>query len=525
MLRHLCSILALSMMLGTIARAQDVPPPAYLAVVEGAATVERDGALLPATVNMPFVPGDRLRTTNGRVQIAFPDGSAIEVAEDSEIECITPTRVRLIAGTMDHLQQATPQSASASYLPHGLDMYGSTLDQNGAWQYAAPYGYVWYPTVAPDWRPYYYGYWSPVRTYGWTWVGVDSWAWATHHYGRWGHASNRWFWIPGRTWGPAWVSWAAAADYVSWCPLGFDSRPVFALSLGQRNTWAGWTVLPRANFGSHQYYAHRNALDSRRIPVNTPFIALSTQPLLPGRSPATRIDNGRVAAGGVAVPRQSPVAGRQLPVEGRPSAVNRQAPAGARQAPVVEGREAPSDGRQPRADRGWSRNPQTGVETHYGVAVPRTTMEAPPNAGQSAAPVYRSPTPNYRPPTPDYRPPAPDYRPPTPDYRAVVPERYRPGAPEYRSPNGYGVQRMDPRVTTPMPSAPPPSAAAPSAAPAPPPVAMPRAAAPDVRSGPPPPQAGPPAGSAPARGQGQGASQGEARPRGEARPAESRRPR
>ena len=47
------------------AAAQDVPvqaAPAYIAAVDGAAEVERDGTLEPATINAPFVPGDRLRT-------------------------------------------------------------------------------------------------------------------------------------------------------------------------------------------------------------------------------------------------------------------------------------------------------------------------------------------------------------------------------------------------------------------------------------------------------------------------------
>ena len=87
-----------------------------------------------------------------------------------------------------------------------------------------------------------YGSWSPIRSYGWTWVGAEAWAWPTHHYGRWGFARNAWFWIPGRTWGAAWVSWSFADDYVSWCPLGWNSRPVFALSIGSRRGWDDWTV-------------------------------------------------------------------------------------------------------------------------------------------------------------------------------------------------------------------------------------------------------------------------------------------
>ena len=88
------------------------------------------------------------------------------------------------------------------------------------------YGYAWYPRVAADWRPYYYGRWASYPRYGWTWIGADRFAWPTHHYGRWGFSAGVWFWIPSSRWAPAYVSWAYAPGYVSWCPLGFDNRPV-----------------------------------------------------------------------------------------------------------------------------------------------------------------------------------------------------------------------------------------------------------------------------------------------------------
>jgi len=185
------------------AQAQDTPP-AYLSVVEGAVTLEREGEREPAVRDMPFVPGDRLRTENGRAEIQFPDGTAIEIGEDSLVEAVTPSRVRLLAGTMDHVQgrtAATSAAMSAAYLPAELQTYGDTFDRDGSWQYAEPHGYVWYPKVAPDWRPYHYGSWSAVPSYGWTWIGIEHWSWPTHHYGRWGYARNSWFWIPGRTWG------------------------------------------------------------------------------------------------------------------------------------------------------------------------------------------------------------------------------------------------------------------------------------------------------------------------------------
>lgn len=474
MFRTLIATLAVGFSLIGTAHAQVGPTPAFLAVVDGAATLERDGETVPAVQNMPFVQGDRLRTAAGRVQIAFPDGSAIEVDEYSEVECVSPTRVRLLAGTMDHVQRDMTRSASASYLPPELDTYGTTLDQNGAWQYEAPYGYVWYPTVATDWRPYYQGYWAPVPSYGWTWIGVDAWAWPTHHYGRWGYTSNRWFWIPGRTWGPAWVSWASANDYVSWCPLGFDSRPVFALSVGSRNAWAGWTVLPRMNFGAHGYYAHRYAVDSRRIPSTTAFIAHTAPPLAFGRTPRQPIDNGRVASGrSSAVPRQTPG-----------GSARRQQPTASRQVPVTPA--APPTAQQT-IDPRWSRNPQ-GVQTHYGVAMPR-------------------PTPNQ----PAYGAPA------GPATQPAATPQSAPAVPGYRTPNAYRIQRMDPRVTAPPPAQPPASAPAAGS------MAVPRTA-PPAGSRPAAAPAAAPAGAAGARtAPAAQPAQGQAQPRAESRPAEGRR--
>ena len=468
MIRRILLTLAACCLVAGIARAQEPgPPPAYISYIDGTATIQRDGEILAATQNMPFVPGDRLRTTNGRVQITFPDGTGIEIAEYSEVECVSPTRVRLIAGTMDHLQRADlAASQSSAYLPQELNVYGTTLDQYGSWQYAAPYGYVWYPAVPVDWRPYYYGYWSPVRSYGWTWIGVDAWAWPTHHYGRWGYVNSRWFWIPGRTWSAAWVSWGSAPGYVSWCPLGFDGRPVFALSAGYGNPWAGWTILPRANFGVHGYYAHRNAIDPRRVAATTRFAVQNVPPVPPIRQ---RVITGTPASAGIAVPRQSPVTAspavsRQAPLETTPAPGHRISPA-----------------------------PEGQVPTHYGIAVPRV-----------ATPTSPAPRAN------------PEYRPPSPEYRAP--------APVYRSPNDYRIQRMDPRVVTPAAAAAPPArVVGPSVERAPAPVAVPRAApanAPAPAAAPTsavpaqgaPAAAPPPARSAPP----QAAPQGEARPRGQA---------
>jgi len=299
--RFLYLIVCLAALAGSIARAQEPPPPpAYIAFVEGNVTLERDGEVTPAAINMPLIPGDRVRTTNGRVEIRFPDGTGIELADDSAVELVSPTRVRLLAGVLERLE-LLPENVNAlstSYLPQDLKMYGATFDQYGSWRYAPDYGYVWYPMVAPDWRPYYYCYWEPVRSYGWTWIGTDVWAWPTHHYGRWGYGRGSWFWVPDRTFAAAWVSWGTAPGYVSWCPLGFDNRPVFALSVGHSDPWRGWTVVSRTHFGSHGYFAHRNAVEPRQLPPQTTFVRQSPPIAVP-----RHLSNAPAAGAGVAVPR------------------------------------------------------------------------------------------------------------------------------------------------------------------------------------------------------------------------------
>ncbi len=60
--------------------------------------------------------------------------------------------------------------------------------------------------------------------------------------------------MPAAAWGPGWVSWGIAADYVAWCPLGWNDSPVFGLSVGisagwHSDPWRGWTVTPQRAFG------------------------------------------------------------------------------------------------------------------------------------------------------------------------------------------------------------------------------------------------------------------------------------
>jgi len=224
---------------------------------------------------------------------------------------------------------------SAQYLPDEVRPYAASFDQYGSWQYQPTYGYVWYPRVSIDWRPYYRGRWVTLRPYGWTWVGLDPFAWPTHHFGRWGFSAGAWFWIPARTWAPAWVSWAYAPGYVSWCPLGWNNRPVIQINVFNRgyDPWRAWTVIPRRHFGVdyvNVHYVAGDRFDARvwrtfepryRAPETSGYaVPRSSAPIRvagtvpPRRSPSTVYTNlepgaSRVAAGGqrviVGQPRSS----------------------------------------------------------------------------------------------------------------------------------------------------------------------------------------------------------------------------
>jgi len=469
-------VLTACLSLPAVARAQDQfdgGSPAHIAVVDGVARLDREDQTQTATPGMPYLPGDRLRTERGRVEILFSDGSALDVDEASSVDLQDAGLLRVLGGRVlltvagasgslaTRYQIDTPSasaavdgpgeyrvavttgisgsqtelavlrgsaalttelgsqplragersmasvnaapsypqpvnsarldafdrwasaqrdlrfgpSASAQYLPPDLQMYGGTFDRNGSWAYEASYGNVWYPTVSSGWRPYYDGYFDPLPQYGWTWIGMNVWSWPTHHYGRWGYAHSRWFWIPGHQWAPAWVHWGAAPGYVSWCPLGFDDRPVSSLSTSYTNHWAnGWVVMPRSYFGARGSYVHRYAVSPRTLPVNTPFVEHATPPVLPRAVPRTSAGVA-AASRGYAVPRPAMSVGRS----------------GAVTAPQ------PSRGDRAQARRPQVATPGRAFPTPQQVpmfAAPRTAPEGAirrPSLGATAPPVVNAP--------------------------------------------------------------------------------------------------------------------------------------
>ena len=126
--------------------------------------------------------------------------------------------------TSDAQPDSSYQTQGAQPPPAGTEVdeetFYSGLSPYGSWTVVAPYGRVWVPAVGYGWRPYYYGRWV-LTDWGWTFASDDPWGWAAYHYGRWNWGVGYgWYWVPGRIWGPAWVSWRYGGGYAAWCPLG-----------------------------------------------------------------------------------------------------------------------------------------------------------------------------------------------------------------------------------------------------------------------------------------------------------------
>jgi hypothetical protein len=461
--------------------------PAHISFVDGNAILERDGKPDSSPLSMPLLAGDRVRTTTGRVEVLFADGSVLHVDNHTVVDFQSDEVVRLVEGRMRLAiagrgrdvgyrvdapggwvqvveageyriavlrEERDPQvelavlrgaaelvnedgrtlvragerafarlgaqpsppyvfnsaawdafdrwsetrrdqrlGVSAQYLPPDVQPYSAAFDHYGSWRYEQAHGYVWYPRVDVGWRPYYRGRWVSLRPYGWTWIAGDPWGWPTHHYGRWGLSGGSWFWIPGRRWGAAWVSWAYAPDYVSWCPLGWNNRPVFSFFSvnihSNRNRyydpWRAWTLVPRRHFGSgfvnvHHVYGGR--LDHR---TRGGFVLRNTAPEWRYAVPRASAPIRTAGRSGYAVPRGS--------------GYGAAAGAATRESAGPDGRRFPSPSREPRAsiagrDRpaGQSSAPVTSAPQRAvprDRTAPRDTFSTAPEASRSSRPEFR----------------------------------------------------------------------------------------------------------------------------------------
>jgi hypothetical protein len=163
--------------------------------------------------------------------------------------------------------------------------YGSSdvefLAAYGTWMDEPPYGQVWVPSVASDWRPFAYGNWV-WSSDGWLWSSYEPYGWLVYHYGHWDYRPNiGWFWLPGTTWSPAAVVWLNFGDYVCWAPsppLGVHWPQPWEPEPTGFNVWIGVRIgdFDRENVGSfriHQF-PRRGVIAQERVFSGPPNVGL-----------------------------------------------------------------------------------------------------------------------------------------------------------------------------------------------------------------------------------------------------------
>ena len=76
----------------------DQPAPAHIAIVDGTATLERDGRPESGLLNMPLMSGDRLRTTTGASRSSSPTAARCTWMRRRPIDVQSDELVRLLDG-------------------------------------------------------------------------------------------------------------------------------------------------------------------------------------------------------------------------------------------------------------------------------------------------------------------------------------------------------------------------------------------------------------------------------------------
>ncbi len=179
---------------------------------------------------------------------ADPRGTAIHADLERSVEEEEDREPVYVGRVVPETQRVT--SVQSFYEP--LDPYGDWIETDD-------YGYVFRPTVAThtNWRPYTDGHW--VHTgHGWTWQSNEDFGWATYHYGRWTRiAGSGWVWVPGREWGPGWVSWRRGNDHAGWAPLPPESRTHLSFTATVDRDYdigpAAYVFVALSNFGARSY--------------------------------------------------------------------------------------------------------------------------------------------------------------------------------------------------------------------------------------------------------------------------------
>src|ERR1039457_3056558 len=73
----------------------DGPAPAHVAVVDGVATLTREGELESDLTTGPLLAGDRLTTARGRIEIVYGDGSLLDLDDNTSVDLLSDSIVRM----------------------------------------------------------------------------------------------------------------------------------------------------------------------------------------------------------------------------------------------------------------------------------------------------------------------------------------------------------------------------------------------------------------------------------------------
>jgi hypothetical protein len=386
----------------------------------------------------------------------------------------------------------------ANYRLHGSASFGvfyDTLSPYGDWVYVGSYGRVWRPSAAvvgAGFRPYGTGGNWVYTDYGWSWESDYDWGWAPFHYGRWLlDPVYGWVWVPGDTWGPAWVDWRFGGGYVGWAPLAPYGVSV---SYDAYSPWWVFVDSPHfCDYGVYRYAMPYNRAVTVAWPVTQPYrqtVAYGGSRFYAG-PPAGHIARATgvaIAPVHVAAPRAGTIAAVQPRVTANPGVARNVA-----QSPyhaIASGRvaaapnvatsrafapqggihampNAPARNVTPMPATPMHANPAPAPRPAAPAPAPRQFTPAPMHANPAPAPRPMTPAPTprafqpapaprayqpapapraYQPapapqqfhaaPAPQYRPaPAPQYRAaPAPQYRAAPAPQYHPApAPQYRA--------------------------------------------------------------------------------------------
>ena len=209
--------------------------------------------------------GTEVYVLSGEVEVAGRGGRAVVRAgqyafvlgaDEIAVENHDPPRDRFTR-FVDERRDQRSEGGAATWVSSDYD-YESSLaafDENGSWVYTSTSDrWCWRPNVAPDWRPYTYGYWRWTPC-GLTWVSYEPWGWLPYHYGSWSWESAfGWVWMPGSAYAPAWVYWSYSPSYVGWCPMGY-----YGHGYGRPNR------SPREGDGSYRVPRFRNRVELAQV--------------------------------------------------------------------------------------------------------------------------------------------------------------------------------------------------------------------------------------------------------------------